>query len=355
MGQFTGKLNSNEIFAALYNMIISQQVFADNIKTGDDLVNDNRVDGTLYGDTKLYYATDVLSSSEWGNDAEAENLLQLHRPEAPDCQSITLDKFRQIALTTDDYLSKRAWADEGAFSSFNDVMKQWIQDTKKVYDATTFNCYFGTARTSVGNQDIKLTLSTIAETGEEKARIRAQKIAHKVARTLKKAADYSRDYNDYQNLRNYDKSDLTIVWNSEYVDEITNLDLPSLFHNDILSFSKELEARYFGDVITTAGTSDGTKRTLIEQIVTDGTEKVHIFAGDLIPNKFKYEAYTAYTENPKIICKIYKAGSIPFMSAFEVATNFFNAKSLTDNNYLTWGHNTIEYLKNYPFITIEEN
>ena len=32
MGAFNGTLNSNEIFAGLYNMIISQQVFADNIK-----------------------------------------------------------------------------------------------------------------------------------------------------------------------------------------------------------------------------------------------------------------------------------------------------------------------------------
>ena len=53
---FNGQLRSNEIFAALYNMIISQQVFADNL-TGKDLVDDARVDGSMYGDTKLYYAT----------------------------------------------------------------------------------------------------------------------------------------------------------------------------------------------------------------------------------------------------------------------------------------------------------
>ena len=117
----TGKLGSNEIFGALYNMIISQEVFADNIK-GTDLVDQARVDGGLYGDTKLYYSTDALKSAEWGNDEEATNLLQLYRPETPECQAIVLNKFRQICLTVDDYLSKRAWADEGAFSSFNSVM-----------------------------------------------------------------------------------------------------------------------------------------------------------------------------------------------------------------------------------------
>ena len=107
MATFNGQLHPNEIFGALYNMIISQEVFADNIK-GSDLVDQARVDGGLFGDTKLYYSTDALASSAWGNDAEATNLLELHRPEVPECQAIVLDKFRQIRLTVDNYLSKRA-------------------------------------------------------------------------------------------------------------------------------------------------------------------------------------------------------------------------------------------------------
>ena len=64
MPAFTGQLKSNEIFSALYNMIISQQVFADNIKgTVSTLVDAAKVDGSLYGDTKLYYATDALKSA----------------------------------------------------------------------------------------------------------------------------------------------------------------------------------------------------------------------------------------------------------------------------------------------------
>lgn len=65
MGAFNGQLQSNEIFAGMYNMVISQQVFADNIKgTKSDLVDMAKVDGSMYGDTKLYYATDALTSSE---------------------------------------------------------------------------------------------------------------------------------------------------------------------------------------------------------------------------------------------------------------------------------------------------
>ena len=61
MANFTGQLRQNEIFAAIYNMIISQRVFADNIAgTKSTLVDMARVDGSLYGDQKLYYATDCL-------------------------------------------------------------------------------------------------------------------------------------------------------------------------------------------------------------------------------------------------------------------------------------------------------
>ena len=59
-GAFT--LNPNEIFASLANMIISQEVFADNLGKHQTLVDKARVDGSLYGDKKLYYATDVLES-----------------------------------------------------------------------------------------------------------------------------------------------------------------------------------------------------------------------------------------------------------------------------------------------------
>ena len=55
-------LTANEIYDTMANMIISQQVFADNLSKHQTLVDKARVDGGLYGDTKLYYATDVLKS-----------------------------------------------------------------------------------------------------------------------------------------------------------------------------------------------------------------------------------------------------------------------------------------------------
>jgi len=48
MAAFNGSLRTNEIFAALYNMIISQQVFADNIGKHQTLVDKAKVDGSMW-------------------------------------------------------------------------------------------------------------------------------------------------------------------------------------------------------------------------------------------------------------------------------------------------------------------
>lgn len=355
MANFTGQLMSNEIFAALYNMIISQEVFADNIyDTKASLVDMSRVDGGLYGDTKLFYSTDVLESQPWGNDAEAANLLQLHRPEAPECQAIRLNVFRQISLTVDDYLSKRAWSTEGAFSSFNSIMLGWIRDTKRVYDSTTFNAYVGTAETTVGNQDITITLPEVADNPEAQARMQAGAIAAEMANLLVELEDVTRDYNDYGNLRSYSGDSLIAVWNSEKLNEIKKIDLPTIFHKDGLIDKMgeyTLPARYFGKVNTGAGTTTASNTTVRSLVEKDFGSK-HCFPGDLLPDSQAYGANETYTQDNTILFKIMHKRSVPFMSAFEVGTSFFNPKSLTTNHYLTWGHNTLEYLKNYPMITV---
>ena len=375
MANFNGQLRSNEIFSALYNMIISQEVFADNLGKNQTLVDQARVDGGLFGDTKLYYSTDVLKSAPWGNDAEATNLLALHRPEAPECQAIHLDIFRQICLTVDNYLSKRAWADEGAFSSFNGVMLGWMKDTKKVYDGTLYNVFIGTTSSNVGKQTVSVDVTTAvgAATGEEANRLEAEAIAQGLADLLVEMGDYSRDFNDYANLRSYADEAIKVIWNSKFVNKIKKIDLPTIFHKEGLVDKFEadvLPARYFGrdiaesdigsgKVIGADGAYDSTKGTLRAKKEFD-YNNVHYFPGDALATSGTYvavvgglEASDVYLEQSDIIAKVV-VKLPPYMSAFEVGTSFFNPKSLTENHYLTFGHNTIEYLKNYPFITIKK-
>lgn len=372
---FNGSLNANEIFSAIFNMIISQQIFADNIKdTKASLVDAARVDGSMYGDTKLYYATDVLRSYAWGGDEEATKLLELDRPEDPQCQKITLDVFRQIRLTVDNYLTKRAWMGEGSFNEFNSVMLGWIRDTKRVYDSTTYNTFIGTYETAEGKQEVSVTLPTDSTNQEAENRLQAQTIATKLADIIVDLEDVSRDYNDYQNLRSYSAEDFRYVWNASFVNKINKLDLPTIFNKDFIDKFAQytLPARYFGTPVKVTGTainSDGTSyRMMSEGDVTlenaytfkgkslaKGT-KLHLFAGDLIPNGVKLASTSdilvpSYKEDSSIVMKIVHKDAVPYMSGFEAGTSFFNGRSLTENNYLTFAHNTLEALHDKPFIT----
>ena len=393
MPTFSGQLRSNEIFSALYNMIISQQVFADNIKgTYSSLVDKARVDGSLYGDQKLYYSTDVLKSHEWGADSEATNLLALARPKAPEVQSIVLDKFRQIDLTVDYYLSKRAWADEGAFSSFTSVMLGWIRETKRVYDSTLYNAFIGSNETSVGGQMRSVGVAAArgnASSEEEANRLEAEAIAQHLADLMIEMKDVSRSFNDYQQLRSYSEDEIKVIWNSKWVNKIRKIDLPTIFHKEGLmdKFEEEvLPSRYFGIVITSSNIStysasspttgkpidsddgaytpgsnhaNGCVRSLVEKEVEVSAVKYHVFPGDEIPAGATVVASTGdflpgevYIEDASVICKVVTMLP-PICSAFEVGTSFFNPKSLTENHYLTWGHNSLEHLKGKPFITIK--
>lgn len=363
MPAFVGALNPNEIFSSIYNMIISQQVNADNIKEGfSSLVNKARVDGGLYGDTKLYYDTDVLKSHAWGGDTEAANLLALDRPEDPECQAITLNVFRQIRVTVDYYLSKRAWANEGAFAQFNAVTLGWLRETKRVYDQTTYNTFLGTHTSSIQvPRSVDLSSITAAATTadeESLARIRAQKIGQEIANLMVDMKDVSRDFNDYGHLKSYDEDEVKVIFNSKFVNEITYLDLPTIFHKEgiVKKIEQEmLPARYFGTPLSASKTvtSADEVRAMFEQDITVGGTVYHLFAGDKFPVGAVVAAGDGYEVDDKVIAVVVTELP-PYMSAFEVGTSFFNARSLTENHYLTFAHNSLEHLYAKPFVRVEE-
>lgn len=389
MPTFTGQLNPNKIFAALFNMIISQQIFSDNLGKTNRLVDRAKEDGTLYGDTKLYYSTDVLASYPWGADSESGQLLQTYRPKAPKIQGITLNVFRQIPLTIDNYLSKQAWADVYSFSQFNSVMLGWLGDTKKVYEGTTYDAFIGTAHGTTSAQNLELDLTTITSglTGIEKRQMEGLEIGDFLANLMVDMGDYLRKYNDYGHLRSYNMDQIDVIWNSKYLNKIQKVQLPTIFHKDdvVAKINNDyLTPRFFGTIITstnistysastpttgkpinsgtgayTPGTNNanGTVRTLEEVQVTVSGTAYHLFAGDEIPSgatvkaSGDFEPGSVYIEDANVMCKVL-VKLPPYMSAFSVETSFFNAKALNENHYLTFGHNTLEYLQNYPLITI---
>lgn len=367
MGTFLGTLNPNEIYSALFNMIISQEVF-DRIGDSNELVDQAKVDGTLYGDTKLYYAADVIASSEWGNDAEAANLLNLDRPAAPECQSIVLNKFRQIRLTLDDYLSKRAWSDAAAFGQFNSLMEGMVGKTKRIYDVTLYNAFVGTDAVSAQTREVEVLTTDAPET-------EAKKIAKEIADLMVEMKTVSRDFNEYSHITKFGEDEIKVIWNSEFLNKINKIDLPAIFHKEGLmdKFGENvLPSIYFGDICSAADVgqglvlegnkvNSGAGLPAIRAKVEKTVGSAHYFPGEIVADgttvggssaAFKYDE--VYKQTDDVIAKVY-VKLPPYMSAFEVGTSFFNPRSLTTNRYLTFGHNTLEHLKAYPCVTIKED
>lgn len=358
MANFNGTLNKNEIYTTLFNMIISQEIFNDRISKGEDLVDLARTNGGLYGDTKLYYAADVLKSEEWTGDEEASNLLAINRAKDPEVQKITLDKFRIIPLTLDNYLSKRAWSDEGTFAQFNTILEGMLANTKYIYELTHYNVFLGTS----ADESHTLTVNTekYGKTVEDEVKA----VANSVANIVDKMTDVSTKFNDYGQYTKFNRSDITVVWNTAWLNKFRKVDMPAIFHKEMLFDSdikqKYLPARYWGAIYKTAGAipANGTYRAVSEGVIGGK----HYFGGDIVPSGTAVQANQVYlsdtTDTETDIDSNYIALILvkypPYMSAFEEGTSFWNPRSLTTNRYLIWGENTLEFLKAYPHIVLKK-
>ena len=396
--------NANELFQSLGNMIISQWVMANNVdKGGKSLLNVFKTDGSLYGDSKFFYATEALKSVEWEQvSVDALNLLAVHRPADPKVQKIVLNKFRQIQLTTDSVLSKRAWSDEGTFSEFTTVLIGWMGDTKYIYDESIINCTVGTAKATAGRQNQSVDFTTLissASTQEEANRLCAQALAKKVADIIVdiESVRNGKFYNDYGFRRKYNKDQFITVWNADAINTITKMDLPTIFHDNgldkVVGDPYILPKEYFGTIITASNVStysdstpaagkpidsdngaytpgssnaNGMICSLIETDITVSAVAYHLMPGDEIPAGTILAASattgtmaygTVYIVDNTVLCKIIHKDAFKYMSAFETMSEFWNAKNLSTNRYLTFGYSDpfkdggIRLL-NYPLITV---
>lgn len=382
-------LNQNKITAALFNMIISQQVF-DSKVASTDLADHFRVDGTLYGDTKLYHSFDIGSPENWLDDAEAANLLSLNRNKSGKTQTITMGVYKMISITTDQYLSKQAFMKEGTFAEYTGFLIGSLRKIKRVYDRSLINSKIGTLTPSTSRCDISITAPNGA-TQEEVNRLEAQEIAKQLVILKADLEDNNRDFNYLDYLRSYDSNEFIAVWNVEWHAKLLKLDLPTIFHKDIDAkggFKEyDLPSKWFGkavgaDITLPADASaDNPYRIAVSgwYDVTTGSgykikledkpssKTVFLWAGDKVP--YQGQVYDDYVRGVQVTVTSTKAAkediyeldntiafvlvhssALPFMSGFEVGTEFWNARSLTKNNYLIFGHNNLEFLEEYPRI-----
>lgn len=384
------KLNQNTITAALFNMIISQQVF-DSKVASTELADRFRVDGTLFGDTKLYHSFDIGSPEDWLNDQEAADLLKLNRNKSGKTQSITMGVYKMIYITIDRYLSKQAFKEEGTFAEYTAFLTGSLRKIKRVYDRSLINTAIGTLTPSTDRCNIVIK-TPIGSTIEETNRLEAQTIAARVVVLKADLEDNNRDFNKLDYLRSYSSDEFIAVWNVEKHAKITKLDLPTIFHKDIDAkggFKEyDLPSKWFGAPATSELTLPSsapekiTNRILVSgwydvvssdtiSIVPKPTDNaVFLWAGDAVPyigqqyidnargktiivTSTKLPAESYYIVDDTIAFMLVHSSSLPFMSGFETGTEFWNSRSLTTTNYLIFGHNNLEFLEEYPRIVVK--
>lgn len=386
------KLNQNIITAALFNMIISQQVF-DSKVASTDLADRFRVDGTLFGDTKIYHSFDIGSPETWLNDSEAPDLLKLNRNKSGKTQTITMGIYKIISITTDQYLSKQAFMADGTFAEYTSFLTGSLRKIKRVYDRSLINTKIGTLSPSTTRCDISI-VTPAGETTEESNRLEAQTIAQRIAILKADLEDNNRDFNALGYLRSYSGNEFIAVWNVEWHSRITKLDLPTIFHKDVNAtggFTEyDLPAKWFGAAATQDLTlPNSAPVSVVNRIIESGWYKVtgdsiteivmqdkpdansvFLWAGDAVPytgqvyndnvrgvsvtvtaTTLPQEYY--YVVDNTIAFMLIHSSALPFMSGFEAGTEFWNARSLTTNNYLIFGHNNLEFLEEYPRIRVK--
>lgn len=352
-------LNANAVYSSLFNFILGQRVYTDNLKKlNREIVAKYSEDVGLFGDQKVYVSVDsgALPCNEW-NGVEDTNLLETQKYPTPNVEAVQINKYLQVWVTLESYLTKAGFLTEGTFNDFQSVVSASLSDCKDLHEVSLMQTKIGTLKATSPAQNVAVTLP--ANDTEDNRRLRAQTIASELADICDGLEDFTRDYNDINYLRSYSRDDITIYWNKEYKNEITKIDLPTIFHKDVMQdMSYSLPARFFGEIQAGGGTTDATNSTklrAVEEIVYDVSgKKYHLYAGDLLPGNCTYEANSTYIADDKIIAVLVHNDAIKMLKAFTTSTEFFNAKSLGTNRYITFGYG-IGRLKAFPFIRIKSN
>ena len=269
--KFNGRLNTNEFYNSIYNAVRLYMIYADNLKGMDkkNLAEKYRTDGGMYNDQSVFTDRDVLYSRIW--DPNDTNVLAPEAVVKPVQERITVNKFRQIGIYTDEYLSKRAWMDPNTYDEFRSVVQKQSAETKRVYEQRLVDVFVG-VEPSAASQTITLTLPTDTD-AEKQNRLQAQAIAKKIGDLFVDLKDTTSNFNVNGFIKSFDKGDIDIIWNADYYNQIRYVDLPTIFHKeDLLENGIVLPSRYFG-----------TRKTITGDAHADGTDKYRAEMEAFIP------------------------------------------------------------------------
>lgn len=367
---FTGALNTNEIYNALYNVRILFQKLAPQTVKRDEIVSLIDKATGMYGDTGLVQGMDIQGTYDFGMDAEAPKLLAINRNKTQKVEKYVINKWRQTDVTNDAYISKRAFLDEGTFAMFNGYIVGTLSKAMDAFESGFVKTGLGTYVSPVAACNITVTMPA-ADGTEATERIRAARIRKKILDIKADMKDNQRKYNGYNFYASYDWDEFTPIFSTEYSNEVNALALYSTFNPEFIRTATEgrqWTPKWFGTVVTAEGKTTATNSTVYSMIEqnSDGTTNFpltqdqltagtyRIFPGDLLPNSFDYKANEAYTVNTKVIAKIFAPEYVYYMTGYEQGESFYNPRSATTNHYLRKGFSDVQVSKFRPFFTLTE-
>lgn len=367
---FTGALNSNEIYNALFNLRILFQKLAPQTVKRDEIVSLLDKATGMYGDTGVVQGMDIQGTYDFGMDAEAANLLAINRNKTQKIEKYTIDKWRQTDVTNDAYISKRAFLDEGTFAMFNGYIVGTLSQAMDAFESGFVKSSLGTYESPVAACEIEVTLPT-ADGTEAVERVRAALIKKAILDLKADMADNQRKYNGYGFYSSYNWDEFTPIFNTKYMNEINALALYSTFNPEFIKQSgegRQWTPKWFGTVLSAAGTTTASNTTVHSLVEINSDESTNfpltaaqitanvyrIFPGDLLPGSFDYGANEAYQVDSDVICKVFAPEYVYYMTGYEQGESFYNPRSATTNHYLRKGFSSVQVSKFRPFITIKE-
>lgn len=363
---FNRTMNANSIYAGLTNLVQFFKIFDFDL-SGNEIVDKVKVDGTLLGDTRLYRSFDVDGTYPFTQTGASSLLAEAWVTNITE-QSIVLDKQRQTVIMTAALMEKQAWDTEGSFSIFTTLLLDIINKNKKLFEVgyvLTFLATLAPSSTIEVNME-DLDVPTTASELEAYNRIYSQRAATAISNFFYEAKDNRRDLNGFGYIRSYDMDKATLVWNYKEINKL-KFDTTNMFHRDVVldKFLKGtvVTSNYISkpeNIITTDVVVDeANKYVSLVEVNSDGTTTLpvakgeyRIYPGNFLPVGFEAKKGEAYTVDDDAIGYIFFPEALPFMTGYVKNTTFEDASKLRSKHFLTWGYNTLEYLKEFPFVKI---
>lgn len=287
---WTGQLMANIMYNTTYNAYELVETLADQLLGLSDSPADQfKRDAGDYNTDHVFTDFDLIPSYVF--DPEDTNVLKPGYKVSPKQEFIRMGESRQISLYTPaEFLTKTAWMSEGSWSQFNSVVQKSLENSKKAYEFLMGSVAIGTMESTEGKQQIEITVPKINDSDtyverEAKARVKGQTIAKTLEITKADLHDLVRGYNDYGFAKSFRFEDMVPVYNVEAIADITKMDLPGLFHDNIMDLSgRTMTQRFFGKPVSGKSVkADGTQLAGEETDVTVSGAVTHVRQGDVLP------------------------------------------------------------------------